>query len=240
MDQYDLFSAWFRIADWAACDLGKEGIEGIVLEPLGRHSKVSAFIVRAGAASSNFQHRKLVAALAGWIQEPPLELLAELFRLESERDQQLPKSDFGRFETQSVVEETVLSAARWVRREYTRPPAFELLRTIVERTMAGEYWNSASYAMTTLCRHRAQGSGELLNPFQQFATRAKVSHPSNPSLSQEKLYARNLMARNQEILDSIESLLNQKDEASRTVDLDDDSRTAIEELVAAAQRYDSA
>ncbi len=75
--------------------------------------------------------------------------------------------------------------------------------------------------------------------FQQFATRAKVDHPSGPSLTPEKRCAENLAAKDQETLDSVEFWMNKKDEASRAANLDQDSRAAIEDLVAVAKRFDS-
>jgi hypothetical protein len=182
MSEYDLLAAWFRVADWAAYDLAKEGAEGIVLKPLGRHSKAATFLARSAFSSSNYQHRKLAARLAGWVQQPPLDLLAHLFQHETERDRRMPKDDFGRLETQSVVEDIVFSAAFWARREHSRPAAVQLLRDVVERTLAGEYWNSASYAMTTLFRHQVPGYSELLTRFLEFASSAKVNHPSCHSL----------------------------------------------------------
>jgi hypothetical protein len=240
MNEYDLLAAWFRVANWTAYKLFKDSAEGVVLKPLGQHSKAATFIVRSASKSSIFQHRKIAACLAGWIQRPPLDLLAELFQHEAERDQQLPKKDFGRLETQSVVEDIVFSAAFWARRERTRAAAFELLRTVVERTIAGQYWNTASYALTTLCRHQAAGHSELLIRFQQFANSAKVDHPSNPCLTQEKNYAQNLLAKDPRTLDNIELLLDQKEEAAIAVSLDEHSRAAIDELVQVAERFDAA
>lgn len=240
MHEYDLLAVWFRVADWAAYDLSKEGAEGLVLKPLGEHSKAATFIVRSGSQSSNYRHRKLVASLAGWIQRPPLDLLAQLFQQEAERDQRLPKGDWGRLDAQSVVEDIVFSAAWWARSERTRASAFELLRNVVERTIAGEYWNTASYAITTLCRHHAAGHTALLNRFHHFANHAQVEHPSRPDFAQEKEFAENLVAKNPSTLDAIESSLNQKEEAATSAMQDENSRTAIEELVKIAERFDAA
>jgi hypothetical protein len=239
MSEYDLLAAWFRVADWTFYDLFKGGDEAVVLKPLGQHSRAATFIVRAASKSSAYEHRKIAACLAGWIHQPPLDLLVDLFRQEAERDRQLPKMDFGRFETQSVVEDIVFSAAFWARRERTRSAAFGLLRTVVERTITGQYWNTASYAITTLCRHQATDHLELLNRFQQFAKCAKVDHPSNPDLTQEKTYAANLLANDSSTLDNIESLLNQKEEAAVAVNLDEQGRAAIERLVQVAERFDA-
>jgi hypothetical protein len=127
----------------------------------------------------------------------------------------MPKDDLRRLDTQSVVEDIVFSAAFWARREHSRLPAVQLLRNIVECTLAEEYWNTASYAMTTLCRHQTPGCGELLTRFQEFASSSKVNHPSRPSLTQEKEFAQNLAAKNPKTLQAIESLLDHEEEHSR-------------------------
>jgi hypothetical protein len=100
--------------------------------------------------------------LAGWIKQPSPDLLRDLFQQEAERDRQLPKKDFGRFDTQSVVEDIVFSAAFWARNPKSREAGFDLLRSVVEKTIGGEYWNTSSYAITTLLHHQAPGSSELL------------------------------------------------------------------------------
>lgn len=240
MNEYDLLAVWFRVAAWSAYDLSKNGDEGIVLKPLGQYPKAATFIARAASISSVSQHRKIAACLAGWIKRPPLNLLRDLFQQEAERDRLLPKKDFGRFETQSVVEDIVFSAAFWARNPSTRDAGLELLRSVVEKTIGGEYWNASSYAITTLLHHQAPGSSELLKSFHDFATKAKVDHPSNPSLTQEKEFAQNLMAKNPKTLGVIESLLDQKVAAAAAEGLDENSRTAVDELARFAERFDAA
>lgn len=239
MHDYDLLAAWFRVADWVAFDLSKEGCEGIVLQPLGEHSKAAAFIVEAASRSAISRHRKVAACLAGWIKEPPLNLLRELLEQEAKRDRELPRDDFGRFETQSVVEDIVFAAAFWARNASTRDAGLELLRSVVERTLRGEYWNTASYAITTLLYQQSPDSAELLRRFHEFAMRTRVDHPSNPSLTQERDFAENLTAKNPETLRGIESLLDQKVATASADGLDENSRAAIDELVRAAERFDA-
>jgi hypothetical protein len=240
MNEYDLLAVWFRVADWAAYDLSKNGDEGLVLKPLGQLPKAATFIARAASKSSVSQHRKIAASLAGWIKQPPLNLLRELFQQEAHRDRQLPQKDFGRFETQSVVEDIVFSAAFWARSANTQDAGFELLRSVVEKTISGEYWNTASYAITTLVQHQAPGSSDLLKRFNEFATGAKVDHPSNPSLSQEREFAQNLLAKNPQTLSVIESLLDQKVAAASAEGLDQESQAAIDELVRIAAQFNAA
>jgi hypothetical protein len=241
MNEYDLLAVWFRVADWAAYDLSKSGEEGIVLKPLGQYPKAATFIARAASKSSVWRHRKIAACLAGWIKKPPQDdLLRDLLQQEAERDRQLPKKDFGRLDTQSVVEDIVFSAAFWARNPDTREAGFDLLRSVVERTIGGEYWNTSSYAITTLLHHQASGSSELLKRFHDFAVNARVDHPSKPSLTQEKEFAQNLMAKNPKTLNVIESLLDQKVESAAGEGLDENGRATIEGLVQFAEQFDAA
>ena len=115
------------------------------------------------------------------------------------------------------------------------PPASR----IIDRTIAGEYWNTASYALTTLCRHEADGYAELLSRFEQFATSGAVDHPSRPSLDQEREFAQNLAAKNPQTVQAIESVLDQKEQAATSDSLDDSSRGAIKDLLQAAERFES-
>jgi hypothetical protein len=149
----------------------------------------------------------------------------------------MPTDDFRRLETQSVVEDIVFSAAFWARRERSRAAALHLLRDVVERTLAGEYWNTVSYAMTTLCRHQSSGCGDLLARFQQFACSAKVNHPSRPCLTQEKEFAQNLAAKNPKTLHVIEALLDHKVVAA-SANLDENSHAAVDELLQAAKQFE--
>lgn len=240
MNEYDLLAVWLRVADWAAFTLSKKGDEGIIFKPLAQYPKAATLIARAASKSSVFQHRKIAAGLAGWIKQPPLNLLRDLFQQEVERDRQLPKKDFGRLDTQSVVEDIVFSAGFWARNPTTREAGLNLLRSVVEKTIGGEYWNTASYAITTLLHHRAPGAEELLVRFHDFAKRAKVDHPSNPSLTQEREFAENLLARNSKTLHVIESLLDRKIAAAAGRRLDEHSQAAIDELVRCASRFDAA
>jgi hypothetical protein len=238
MHEYDLLAVWFRVADWAAYDLSKDGSEGLVLKPLGQHSKAATFIARLVSQSSVYRYRKIAAGLTGWIKQPPLDLLAVLLQQESERDKALPKDDWSRLDCQSVLEDIVFSGAFWARNEPTRAAGFELLRSVVERTISGEYWNTASYAMTTLCRHQAPGCSELLNRFEHFANHTQVEHPSRPSFEHEKQFAQNLLAEDPKTLEVIESSLNQREEAAKA-ELDENSRSAVVELVKFAERFDA-
>lgn len=237
MSQYDLFSAWFRVADWCAYDLAKDGYEGVVLQPLGGFPKAATAIARAAAQSDNYMHRKIAASLAGWIREPEISLLDDLFCWEVARDANLKSDDTRRLDTQSVVEDIVFAATRWARQESLQDAAFALLTQIVQSTIDGEYWNTSSYAMTTLVRHSADGAADLLARFQSFANGPPPEHPSRPSLTQEREFADNLVAGNSQTFAAIEAVLDGKDQALET-DLDENSRAAINDLCDVARQFE--
>ena len=239
VQQYDLFAVWFRVADWGAYDLMKDGCESILLKPLGECSSAATLIARSGSQSVNYRHRKLVSSLAGWIQEPPLDLLNELFQHEVERNRQLSVQDSRRLDQQSVVEDIVFSASRWARNPMTRDAAIEVLRVVVEQTIAGEYWNTSGYAITTLSRYEAEGHTELLKQFVAFANGEPIDHVSRPSYAQERLFAANLLVRNPDTLNAIEHHLDAQDEVAKSFTLDEKSRSAINELVDFARRVDA-
>jgi len=202
-------------------------------------------IVRAGSSSDSYRHRKLAATLAGFLtmptsgREPILSLLADIFELERQRDARLPKDDLGRLDMQSVVEEIVFSATRWARQTRAQAAAFALLRKVVELTVQGEYWNTASYALTTLCRYEPKQAEDLLRRFSQFATSSNVMHPGNPSLSQEREFTTALTSKNPKTLQAIESVLAERDAAVAATKLDQNSQAAINDLVQVASRYES-
>jgi hypothetical protein len=108
---------WFRVADWTVYDLAKAGAEGAVLIPLGQHSKAATFISRAASTSSSYLHRKIAADLAGWIQQPPLDLLSLLFEQERNRNRELPAKEAAKGALdengRTAIGELVKTAARY-------------------------------------------------------------------------------------------------------------------------------
>ncbi|MBA2113281.1 hypothetical protein [Bremerella alba] len=233
MPSYDLFEAWFRVADWCAYTLAKEGCESIVLKPLGEHSRAAALIAREAAESENSIHRKLAACLAGWIREPEPQLLQDLFQRETACDAAREVNDFNRLDSQSVVEDLMVSAHRWMRTEMLRSPASQTLKQIVRSTMDGHYWNSASEAMIALYKYDPQDSAELLREFAEYANGPAPNHPSRPSLKQEKSAAEKLLRGEEEILTPFDQILRAQDAAAET-EIDANSRAAIEHLLAMA------
>jgi hypothetical protein len=77
-----------------------------------------------------------------------------------------------------------------------------------------------------------------LAAFSAFAKGSPPNHPSRPSLSQELDFAQNLQERNPATLDSIEGVLDQKDEAAEAA-LDPQSQRTIDELIEAAKVFDA-
>ena len=208
----------------------KDGIEGCILQPVGEVPEAAAELVRHTFKSDNYVRRKIAATLAGYIAAADGSLLRELFDAERTRDAALPADSRERLYSQSVVEDVVFAAARWCRREELRRPGLAVLSDVVRRTLAGEYWNTASYALATLRYYNEPGSAELLKQFQAFCTPTLLrkvrppEHPSRPTLDQERQFAKGLTAGNPGTLGSIEQVLAQKDEAARRVTLDDDTR----------------
>lgn len=154
--------------------------------------------------------------------------------MEADRDARMDPKSFSRMDTQSVVEELVFSAVRWARNEKLRPAALKFLADFVERTVNGEYWNTSSYAMTTLVRHSAPGASDLLARFQAYAQGSAPTHPSRPSLTQEKSFAENLLKKNPATLGAIEAVLDQRDQAL-SAGLDENSRSLIDQLCETAR-----
>jgi hypothetical protein len=210
--------------------LMKDGVEGCILQPIGEVPAAAAELVHHTFNSDNYLRRKIAAALAGYAVSADGPLLKELFDGERTRDSALPPDSRERLYSQSVVEDVVFAAARWCRKEELRPPAVAVLADVVRRTLAGEYWNTASYAMATLRHYNEPGSAELLKQFQAFCTPSLLrkvrppEHPSRPTLEQERQFAKGLAAGNPATLGSIEQVLAQKDEAARRVALDDDTK----------------
>lgn len=233
----DFLETWERqLAEWCAEDLLRDGVEAALLRPLGRHGRAAAALVAHLARAEDVRRRKLAAILAGFIDDPPRQLLDELFEGESERAAAAAPESGEPLYSQSVVEDLVLAAARWCREEAPRPAAQALLRKVVERTLIGEYWGAAPFALATLVRYQAPGSAELLDSFAAFAAGAPPAHLSLPSLATEREFARALLARSPEALDAVEGMLRRQESAALGVEFDPQTRATIDAWLAAAAR----
>lgn len=230
MSRAELLATWDNRVDAIGGVLMKDGVEGCILEPVGQVPAAGAELVRHTFNSDNYMRRKIAATLAGYLATADGPLLKELFDEERTRDAALPPDSRERLYSQSVVEDVVFAAARWCRTEDLRPRAFAVLSDVVQRTLAGEYWNTASYAMTTLRYYNEAGSAALLKQFSAYCTPSLLrkvrppEHPSRPTLDQERQFAKGLTAGNPGTLGSIEQVLADKDDAVRRVTLDDDTK----------------
>lgn len=237
MSESDFLAQWdLQLAGFCIQDLMPDGEEAALLMPLAASPRAATLLVRHAARSSDYRQRKLAAILAGFIQDPLPGLLDELFEQESERNALALPETTEPLCSQSVVEDIVLAASRWCRREVLREPAFALLRKVVARTLIGEYWSTACYALTTLCRYEAPGVDELLQSFAAFARSSPPEHPLRPSLGTEREFIRGLLARHRETLDAIEAILDREQEAAEQVEFEEETEAAVTAFLAAARK----
>lgn len=166
------------------------GDEAAVLKPLAEYPPAALAVVRHIADWDNHRQRKLAATTVGLLApSAPLPLLRKLFDAEVSRDhaaatvrptlfrkQAARTAGYERLLTQSVVEDIVFAAARWCRHPHSRDSGLTILRTVVERAISGEYWNTASYALISLAYHHADGLDTLIDRFAQFTTGPAPQH----------------------------------------------------------------
>lgn len=206
----------------------REGHEAAILIPLAQRPTGAFRIIAHVRDWDNHMQRKIAATLAGHLGEKaPPSLLDELFQAETERDRRASQP-LDRLLVQSVVEDIVFAATRWARTAGRKAPGVALLRKVVERTLSGQYWNTASYAMMGLAHHQADDWRNLLERFAAFANGARPSHPSNPSLKQECQFVANLRAGQSDI---IEHHLAQADEQALAIKWDGEAEALIAEFL---------
>ena len=238
-----------ELAEWIVKSLMSEGLEGLALAPLGQLSKASMELSRHLFKSKNYLDRKVGAQLAGYIATPDKYFLDELFEKERARCASFAKGDHERLCCQSVVEDIVFSAIRLCRNAETKPAALELLARVVELTTTREYWNTASYAISTLRFYEVPGSEELLKNFKAFCTPpliavfGKPNYPDQPDfkdLEQERSFADGLIRRNPETLKSLESLLDDKDVAVGQANMSEERHGWFDQVFEAARNFEPA
>ncbi len=169
-----------QLARFCVDDLMPAGQEAALLQPLASVPAAAERLVRRTGLCDDHRQRRAAAILAGFARVRSLDLLDELFERESERAAAAPADSLEPLYSQAVVEDVVLAATRWCRSAGTREPALSLLRKVIERTLVGEYWSSAPYALTTLLRYNAPGSDLLLQAFAGFAFRCAAGPPRTP------------------------------------------------------------
>jgi len=116
------------------------------------------------------------------------------------------------------------------------------LTEVVEDTLAGQYWNSAIFAMTTLSKYNAPGCSDLLKRFHAFSMQPAKSingaqHPGRPTLAQEKQHAKELTARKHQTLNAVEQLLNERDAACKNATLEEDHQNWLKRFLVIARDY---
>lgn len=237
MGREEFLKTWDRqLADWCADDLMPDGREAALLAPLAAFKWAAAALVEHASESQDYRRRKAAAILAGFIKDGPQRLLDDLFERESERNAIAPPETMEPLYCQSVVEDVVLAGARWCRQPAFRPAALEVLRKVVERTIIGEYWSTASYAMATLCRWGDPGAADLLNTFAEFARGAPPTHPTNPTFGTEREFARGLLAGNPEALEAVEAILQRQEAVGEALQFNAETQAAVDGWLADARQ----
>lgn len=217
-----------QLATFCVEDLMPAGREAALLQPLAALPAAAERLVRRAGLCDDHRQRGAAAILAGFARVRSLDLLDELFERESERAAAAPPGSLEPLYSQAVVEDVVLAAARWCRSEALREPALRLLRKVVERTLMGEYWGSAPYALTTLVRHRAADSGLLLEAFAAFAFRSPPDHPTNPSLRTEQSFVDALQSAGGDQLSAVEDMLDRQEAEGAGVVFDPDTQDLVD------------
>lgn len=233
----ELLEAWEQSYGGWAEDLMDDGYEGLLLKPLAGHPDAALALIEHVKCWNNHKQRKIAATIAGYLgPKAPGSLLDELFEAERNRDAATDDM-FERLNVQSVVEDVVFAATRWCRHNETRSQGIAILKRVVEDTLSGTYWNTASYAMATLLFHGAPGSELLLSGFAAFASGKSPDHPSRPSLDQEREFASKLIEGDKGCIASIEThLANGEVETERFSD-DPGTRDSVDEFLTMAAAF---
>jgi hypothetical protein len=187
-----LVASWERVSDWLADDLLRRGQEAPFLIQLARTPYAALLLSKALLAAERFRHRKLGAELLGFVRSEDAfcpELLMEYFERERARDRETAADDPRRLEFQSVVEDVVFAATRWTRAlPGQRDAGIRLLDAVVESTLAGQYWNTATYALAVLLDQKTAHAPLLLERFAQFASGPPPVHPTTPTFRPERAF----------------------------------------------------
>lgn len=177
-------------------ELVRDGQEDAVLAPLARYPVAARFMLGYFRRSDRLLQRKLAPSLARLLgKDAPAATLDELFEAEATRradalhgettggggdnrmnavnrviEKSAGRPGFaGFYDAQSVVEDVVIAARSWCGEPSRAMAAAAVLRKVVERTIAGERWNSVGRAMEELVCDCHQESRELLTRFETFA-----------------------------------------------------------------------
>ena len=234
---YDLFLAWYGVADWCAYDLIKQGCESVVLRPLGKHSQAATLIACGAAESDDYMHRKVAAELAGWIVQPPETLLAELFAAEVERDKRFYETDVERLKMQSVMENIVFASAQWARSKRTSSAGLAVLEDVVQSAIDGQFWNTARDALTALCHHSHRRYRDLATRYLEFAQGEPPTHPTTNSFESDRKVAEQILARDPSTLSSVARTLDEQERSANT-EIEETARAALDYLLQVAEYFE--
>jgi hypothetical protein len=224
-----------QLARWCVDDLMPAHQEGALLQPLAVHAYAAQRLLRHAAQSDDHRQRKAAAILAGHAAELPPDTLDELFERESERSAAAAPDGLEPHYSQSVVEDVVLAATRWCRQSSLREPAFALLRKVVERTLVGDYWSTAPYALATLCRYEAAGAEALLREFDAYTRRPPPDHPTRPTLHTERRFVEALHGSG-DGLGAVESMLARQDALAGEIVLEPETQALVDSWLELARR----
>lgn len=229
------------VIEYAAFELNRDAADGAVLAPLGSYPRAAEAIAMSLVQEDDPYIRCIGALIPGYAEGCDPEVLEEIWRLETERrkcmeDDQID-DDAGLeaaltvAETNSVAERVLISSVRWLRlgggKQQT---AMRILRDMVERTLEGENWNDAHWALSALCRYQHPDSAELVTRF--------AAIQSGPEYF--PLWAQRLRDGDPEALSVADDLVNSADAAQRGTTLPRQQRKELDALLAAARAYEAA
>ena len=190
-----LISTWEGPLSEQVEELLRDCHEDAVLEQLARYPVAARFMLGYFSRSNRLLQRKLAPSLARLLgKEAPSGTLDALFEAEAARRAAALRGEMagggnprtnavnrvieqsadgpglvGILDAESVVEDVVIAARSWCGVPSRAMAAAAVLRKVVERTIAGERWNSVGRAMKALVCDCHQGSSELLTRFATFA-----------------------------------------------------------------------
>jgi hypothetical protein len=224
----ELIAQWEqRIGGWTE-DLMSTGLEEATLRPLCASPAAALAIVEHVREWNAHMQRKIAATIVGILgDEAPAEMLETMLAAERSR-RRSAKSFYEQLLSHSVVEDIVFAATRWCRCPGRRGQGIAVLESVVDETLAGDAWNTSSYAMTGLVRHDAAAQQKRLARFDAYAQTTKPG-------SQERSFADALRQGNAE---AIERLLETKSRDVLSHAWEPEWKNAFAEIERIARAYE--
>ncbi|MBX7218389.1 MAG: hypothetical protein K1Y36_00440 [Blastocatellia bacterium] len=246
MSHSSVIAAWIPVSRWAWDAYFKAGNDVLLCRKLGTCAQAAETICRFAVTQPDHLQWKIAVILAGYIQKPPPNLLANLFDFLTGQDAPSSGFDFDQLATTGLMEDFVYTASRWCRQGIHPEVAQGVLQTIVEQWLAGQSWNCAGAAMISLCFHDAPGWPDLLERFTRKAAEQKPSKPQlgnffrplgqffgmylPPVGTPEARVAERLLARDQSLLKSVDEWLCQQESVCQQVLLTPQEQTDLDHL----------